>query len=220
MILTPHETRAVATGRKTMTRVPVRTIEGIRESCPYPIGSSHAVQPGAGSPGEAQIAVTDVRRELAGLITPADAKLEGNKTVDWWKQAWVRKHDREWLRREHVDLADIYGDHVVPFILCKRFDEHWATTDVWVVRFWLDDARPRYLARVTRTSGDYVTSPSRSIDRDSLLGPVPVADPEYVAAKTREGHAEWVAQRESFRRDLEAERASREAQRRPMRRAA
>lgn len=224
MILTPHEARSIAAGRKTMIRIPV---VGDARHSPYPVGSSHPVQPGFGQPSDAQIAVLETRREQAGDITTADAKLEGNLNVDWWKQAWVRKHDHHWMRRELVDRADIYGDQVVPFILLARFEQEWANRDVWVVRFWLDEVRPRYLARPTRTSGDYVMNASRSIDTEHHLVTgrdgtthltsvaVPVANPEYVAAKAKEDHSLWVAQRDSFRRDLETERQRRRNERIP-----
>ena len=220
MIVAAHEARAIAQGRKTSLRVVALT-----DRCPYPVGSSHPVQPGAGEPSEAQIAVLEFRRERLGAISAADAKAEGNLNVEWFKQAWVRKHDRVWMAREKVQLADVFGDEVVPVILCKRFDEEWAQVDVWVVRFWLTEVRPRYLARPTRTGGDYTTSVSRSIDNELTvvaqadgttrlqLVPVPIADPEYAARKAREDHDVWVAQRDSFRRDLEEERARRKAER-------
>ncbi len=206
MILTPTEVRRVVSGRKTMARIPVAYPDGIRQACPFPIGSSHAVQPAAGEPSHAQVAVTEVRSELLGAIGFDDARAEGHRTTGEFKQAWVRRHDGAWLHREKVDLAAPSGDDVVPRILTERFEQRWATTEVWVVRFWLDEERPRFLARPTRTSGDYVTNHLRSIDQDDIIGPVPVADAEYVARKTREDHAIAKAQAASFKRDLDAER--------------
>jgi hypothetical protein len=221
MIVTPHEARAIAQGRKAMHRIPVHPAATSTTRCPYKPGSSHAIQPGPGQPSEAQIAILETRREPAGHITTADAKLEGNVNTDWWKQAWVRKHDRHWIKRELVDRADIYGDQVVPYILLARFNEHWAHREVWVIRFWLDEVRPRYMARPTKTSGDYTTSPEKSIDKEDMMVTgrdgierlrtvgVPVANPEYVAAKIREDAKQARAQAASFARDLDAERFER-----------
>ena len=217
MILTPAETRAVLARRKTMVRLPVASRDGVTRRCPVTIGSSHAVQPGAGEPAAAQIAIVNVRREPAGAITPVDAKAEGNRTVEWWKQAWVRRHDAAWMKREHVELADVFGDDVVPFILLKRFEERWAHVEVWVVSFWLDEVKPSYLA----PGNGYTSDGSRSVDsehrmvtgRDGLARlrsvPIPVADPEYVARKAREDHAQAKADAASFVRTEDADRFER-----------
>lgn len=223
MILAPPEIRAVAAGRKTQHRLVVRRRHGARVACPVRAGESCVI----GGELDINVAVLDVRRELLGAATDADARAEGYVSVGGrrplalWREGWVRRHDGAWLRRELVDRAAVYGDEVVPWILAERFERRWAGVDVYVVTFRLDEARPHYLARATRSSGDYTISPSRAIDtelrqvrgRDGLLRTVavavPVADPEYVERKLREDRAALAAQEASFRRDLDAERFER-----------
>lgn len=209
MILTPAETRAVLARRKTMVRLPVASRDGVTRRCPVTIGSSHAVQPGAGEPAAAQVAIVNVRREPAGAITPADAKAEGNRTVEWWKQAWVRRHDAAWMKREHVELADVFGDDVVPFILLKRFEERWAHVEVWVVSFDLTEAKPLFMATapVAGKSGDYTTSRGRSIDPDAPVDRL--TQERYAKAALVESEK----RRASLRADIEAARAEAKAAR-------
>lgn len=221
MNLNPAELRAVASGRKTTHRVPVGKPRVVKRHGPRGLertglSATRIVEPFTPFQGEVltitatreraeqdvpeaiRATVTDVRRELAGEITDADAKREGNINARWWKQGWVRKHDRAWMKRELVDRADIFGDDVVPFILCKRFEERWADVEVWVVTLEPLAEIPRFMAPVS----GYVTAASMSIEPTAEC-----VDDLYQRKVSDKARKEYEARRASFKRDLELERA-------------
>lgn len=217
------ELRAIASKRKTMHRVLVGTPRVVKRPGPRGLertgqSASRIVWPfspfkgevlavtslpdpnGREIPDPIRATVIDVRREPAGAITDADAKREGNINARWWMQAWVRKHDRAWLKRELVDRADIFGDDAVAFILCKRFEERWADREVWVMTLEPLPEVPRFMARV----GGYVTAASMSIEPTAEC-----VDDLYQRRLSEKARKDNEARRASFKRDLEVERAKR-----------
>lgn len=196
MIFTPPLARAVATGRKTQTRRPVKG----DKPCRYQAGHSYAVQPGRGKEAIARLRVLDVHDELAGDITFADARREGFRTTLEFKAAWVSLYDKAWL--------DGHNDDAIEATAVQRFDERHAGTPVWVITFTLDRDHVRLLARPTRTSGDYTDNHRLAIDDLEVIDPA--------AGYIERVRAEGEKQRAAFRRDLETERQRRRNLRPPM----
>lgn len=100
MIFAPEMVRLIAAGRKTQTRRPV---QGDEPKSRYRISKTYAVQPGRGRPASLRIAITDVRRGLAGDVTLEDARAEGFRTTDDFRAHWATLYDRAWLAAT-VDL--------------------------------------------------------------------------------------------------------------------
>lgn len=125
MIFSVDMVRLIHEGRKTQTRRPAHG------ECRYKPGRVYAVQPGRGKPATAHITIRDVRLERLGDITLRDAKREGFRTRDLFRDKWIELHgtyDPDLL--VHVITFDC-GD----------------TTD-----------RPRLLAaRIGGVGGDYTT---------------------------------------------------------------
>jgi hypothetical protein len=159
MIFSSAMVRAIATGRKTMTRRPAKPSD---TECRYKPGKSYAVQPGRGRSSDGvRLVVTDVRTELLGLITYDDARAEGFKTRAEFMAYWVALHDRPWLQRQierfQSDQAAL-GDEAY----ARRFDAHHADRLVWVIRFELDhEHRPRLLHR--QSERGYTTNPAEAM---------------------------------------------------------
>jgi hypothetical protein len=167
-------------------RPPARVIQvdgQFYRACRYTVGHTYSVQPGYAKRGDARIIVTAVERQRLGDITFAEARAEGFRTTDEFKQAWVRIHDREWLERELVDRAEIFGDDAVPFILRARFEQRHADRLVWAITFELDRESPRLLAPATddedytSQSARALTEPTMGIDGDGHRRPVPEPEP-------------------------------------------
>lgn len=163
----------IVTGRKTMTRRPVKEPQLVRRTIkingerrpagperwtrPFEpkVGGRIAVQPGRGQHAVAHILVADVRRELVGEITYEDARREGFRTTEEFKVYWVRLYDRAWIdRQERV----VHPDGVVETLelltdedLVARFDERHANRLVWVIGFELArDEHPLFLTPAAR----------------------------------------------------------------------
>lgn len=227
MILQPHEARAVASGRKTMLRVPVgepRTVarkgpRGLqrtglsaqRHQQPFTprIGREYAIQPGVGRSTVARIRVTDTHEQWLGQITFTDARREGHRTTDDFRAAWTTTHDKAWMATI-LDEDDMARDAAI-----ARFNRRHAATRVHVISFELVTDTHLLLADVRRGRGDYTPSPGQTIDRDAEC--IDTATQERYAKTARERGLET---RRSFQRDLEAERARRKATRVPGLRAA
>lgn len=205
MIFKPQLARAVAAGRKTATRRPVKG----DQACRYRIGHDYSIQPGRTKPGICRVKILDVQHQRAGDLTLADARAEGFRTTADFKAYWTRLYDSAWIDRHKVDLADALDLGVVSFILCKRFDEQHADTPVWAITFEVQRDEPHYLASqldiLTGRSdaGEYTTNRSRAIDEAEVIDK-PTQE-RYTRAAQK--HAEY------FYRDLEAERARRRDER-------
>ncbi|MDQ3933412.1 MAG: ASCH domain-containing protein [Actinomycetota bacterium] len=91
MIFRPRLIHAIAQGKKTMTRRPLKSND---EVCRYRVGHDYAIQPGRGKPAVARITITDVRRERLGELTFNDARAEGFRTraefFEYWEQLYGR----------------------------------------------------------------------------------------------------------------------------------
>jgi uncharacterized protein YhfF len=141
-------------GRKTATRRPVRYTSSTSGTTPVPCrykpGHTYAIQPGRGKPAIGRLKVTHVEQQRAGELTLADAHREGFRTRDDFKAQWVRIHDRAWVAKHKVDLADCLDLSVVSFILCRRFDLEHADIPVWAITFELAQDEPRFLAAANK----------------------------------------------------------------------
>lgn len=202
MIVTARMANAIRVGRVTQVRLPRITGRpaALRVGHDYPV----QVRRGKLIQGDGpRIEVLASRSERAGDISYAGARSEGYRTTDEWKVAWVRRYDNGYRSQRTTNDA-LWLTGVVDGILLVRFERRHASTPVWVVTFKTISPQ-RFLARPTRTSGDYVRNPGRAID--------PV---ECVDEATQDGYAkgareEGERRRASFRRDLEEERARRKA---------
>lgn len=223
MIFPPTKARAIARGATTTLRIPTKRGKAGAPyaPCPFTLDREYAIpeplndlqraeikrgdKPQPPAIGHVRIA-SNHREHL--FITPATAKTEGHPSIEAFKRAWVRDHDRAFIDQHALDFnwARYTGQGSISWILLERFKQRWEGREVWVITFELV-AEVRYLAQPdpVKAQSDYTRTPSRSID------PLPVIDDltqERFAKKARE---EGVKQRDSFRRDLEAERARRAA---------
>jgi len=106
MIFQPRFVRLIFKGRKTQTRRPVKEGE---THCRYKKGRTYAVQRGKGKAAVAKIKILSVEMERLGDICYKDARREGFKTRDEFKESW----------------KDIYG-------------EYDADQEVWAISFALE----------------------------------------------------------------------------------
>jgi hypothetical protein len=111
-----------------------RLIQG-DQPCKYRVGRTYAIQAGRGKPAIARIRILDVRTERLGEITLEDARREGFKATFQFFQYWEQLHGS--VNKEQL---------------------------VWVIGFALEPEQPIFLARPTRTSGDYTENVERAID--------------------------------------------------------
>lgn len=162
MIVTPQEARRIIQGRQTQLR--------ILSPAPH-AGTDTPIQPGWHKPTVGRARIHSTRQQRLGDITFHEACAEGHRHTGMFKVAWVRQHDPHWINRHKVDLVAVYDDHcsIVDWILCKRFDEHWADEVCTVLELQAIHDEPRYLAtqRDTLTGHadrGYTTRPSRAID--------------------------------------------------------
>lgn len=93
-----------------------------------------------------RIRIVSVDLQQLGDIDQAAAHREGFDSPDAFKTYWVRLWDKNWIKRQE-QLADE--------TLLARFDEQWATTEVYAIRFDVEDTTV-FLAE--RGHGDYVTT--------------------------------------------------------------
>ncbi len=219
MIVPKDTAKAIAAGRKTTIRVLARPGKAgarwapipFKMAATYPIGHRERDTPNC------HVVVTDIRRAHAGDISLHDARAEGHRTTDLYREAFVREHDRDWMDHEKPDLAAIFGDNAVAFILLKRFDERWRDADVWVVRFELTADVPRFMAvQRGRAVGDgqYVPTPTRAISDAECI-------PDALQESFARAAGPWgEAKRDVDRKRSERARVQARADRRPWARAA
>lgn len=201
MIFCSRMRQQILAGRKTQTRRPVRAPQ-VRQRAngttyttrPFQptVGRTVAVQAGRGKPELFRVHVTGVRSEPVGQISFADARAEGFRTSDEFREHWVRLHDRQWVTA-HPD-----GD------LLDRFAARHAGTLVWVIEFEPIGDQPRLLA--ARSQHGYTTSPALALAGE----PEAVSESEQ-AVLTAMAHArdqalredEFVAARRAMEHELE-----------------
>lgn len=152
---------ALATGRATQLRRLIPKQSLVREQHTY------SVMPGPGRPAECRVTVLRTRVAPCSDLTYQDARAMGYRTSGEAKAAWVRERDQVWMKRELVELAEVFDDgcSVVDWILVRRFDTYWAHRFVQVATVKRVVDEPRFLADQRRANaGQYVRSPARSID--------------------------------------------------------
>lgn len=193
MIVTARTARAITAGRITQTRTP--RLPG--RACSLKAGHDYPLQVRRGRRlvGDERIEILAVGRELAGEITLAGAKAEGFRTTTEWKIQWVRRHDCAYRSQRRVNDW-LWETGLVDDLLLDRFETRHVEAPVWAIAFKLTEPK-RYLARPTRTSGDYVTHPGRAIDPVECID---VATQQRYATAAREAGEQ---RRASARRDLE-----------------
>lgn len=200
MIVTPHTANAIRSGRITQIRVP--RLDGW--PVPLRVGHDYPVQVRRGKriTGEgSRIEVIATYPEVAGDITYTGARGEGYRTTDEWKVNWVRRHDLGY-RAQRIVNDDLWRTGLVDGILLARFEQRHAAAPAWTVTFKVISPQ-RYLARPTRTSGDYVRHPGRAIDR------VECVDEATQERYAKMAQADSERRRASARRALQEERAGR-----------
>jgi uncharacterized protein YhfF len=87
VIFSPELAKLIVQGKKTQTR---RVAAG--RDCRYKPGRSYAVQPGRGQKAVTRITVQAVRVEPLGALTLKDAKREGFRTTQEFRDHWQRLH--------------------------------------------------------------------------------------------------------------------------------
>lgn len=116
-------------------------------------GKSVAVRP-KDAPGDGtRIRILNVEPLLLGDISFEDARAEGYRTTDDFKEAWVRENDKAWVAAwEETDPTDQDAHELRGRFICR-----WADRTVWAIRFELDPT----LTPVLISAGwpDYTTSP-------------------------------------------------------------
>lgn len=183
MLFQPQLCRLILNGRKTQTRRIVKPGQaGAQPRSFYRVGSSYPLErpmrldeanelqaqiilrTRLGRPPKKEIGrlrITAVDRARLDRISFDDARAEGFKTPTLFKAYWVRLHDTRWIRRAEHEPAPGIGPMLEPRTdeqLAARFDEHWASKDVWVISFRLEPTT-LYLAESPITAGqDYVTT--------------------------------------------------------------
>lgn len=73
----------ILSGRKTQTR---------RRTCRYEPGKSYALQPGRGKEAKHRITILEVRQEQLGNISFRDARKEGFRTTEDFRDYWISLH--------------------------------------------------------------------------------------------------------------------------------
>lgn len=205
VIVSKDLARKLATGRATQLRRPYNLT---------PLKPQHvySVMGGQGKPAECRIVVLAAWISRCVNLTYGDALAMGYRTSGDAKVAWVRTHDRRWIKRELVELASAFDDgtvSVVDWILVKRFDEHWADRLCQVVTVKRVMDEPRFMADQRRSNaGQYTRSAARSID--PVAECVDAAYQERLSAKASEdGEKQRVQQRIANSSKAEARRLDR-----------
>jgi hypothetical protein len=157
----PELAKQVRMGKKTQTRQPVKATDtdqfGITK-CRYVTGRSYSIQAGRKS-GYGRLTVLDVRRDRLGDITLADARREGFKTTDEFKDHW----------------ADMYGS----------FDPD---TEVWVISFRVGDLERDRQRRAALSESERIAGLAQQSDfreRTKLAGDLRAIE-QYVDKVERE----------------------------------
>jgi hypothetical protein len=149
------------------------------------------------------IHITTVTHLTLADITHQHARMLGHRGTAAHKRAWLDQHDHNWL------TAELRGDQEQ----LDRYATRWAHRAAILVTYIPVDT-PRFLAHpIPGRSGDYTPNRARSIDPDAEAVPPSTLDVERARRESQR-------QRESFQRDLEAERARRKALKRPYPKAA
>lgn len=183
MLFQPHLCRMILNGRKTETRRLVQPGKaGAAPRCYYRPGHSYRLERPMrldeanehqaavierrrrGRPPKKEIGriqIMSVERGPLGAIDFAAARAEGFRTTADFKTYWVQLHDRAWISRaEHHPKSGI-GPALAPLdvdALVARFDEHWATVDVWTIAFALEPTQLYLAERSEQAGADYVTA--------------------------------------------------------------
>lgn len=180
MILSPDMVRAVAAGRKTVHRRPTRS----DHPCTYHPGKTYPVMPGRGQRALVRVTVTEVRVDVLGALTFADARAEGFRSTEPFKVKWVHQYDRQWVARQ---------DDPDDELLLERFDARHADRSVWVIGFRLSrEDTPRLLA--ARPAPDYVANGARALRETArhLVGEaVSEAEQAWITARAGMTTAQW-----------------------------
>lgn len=190
MIFQASLARAVADGRKTQTRRPVRS----DKPCRYKVGHDYAVQPGRGKEQITRLKVLEVREEPVGAITHPDAKAEGFRNVAAFKVAWVQIHDKVWSER-YPDVPEL--DYI------EQFDKRHAHKLVHVITFTTTVDTPRFLAQPGPHQGDYTEQRHRAIDD------LEVVDERTLARYAKTAEAFCIGRQLARKKEREAEKAAR-----------
>lgn len=223
MILTERLALATARGTKTTHRLPVgtpttwqrhRVINGEKryygpietrepwkpEVTDHPLHVACREQDEEGQPRvSAYVKVLDYEETTLKVLTRAEATREGYVGPLDFRRDWIQRYDKAWARKQ---------DELTDEMVTARFNDRHVGTDIYVVHWQVCAAPALCLADPRRGAGDYTHSPSLAID--------PLAEVlEVDALRLKKAQLEGEKQRASFRRDLEAERAVRKAQRRP-----
>jgi uncharacterized protein YhfF len=194
VILPTPLARATANGRKTTHRQP----------------PNHTVRPGQRIPIRADgehhchIEVLAVHQDTLRDLTREHAAQEGFAGARGplnFRRYWLERYDKAWSERQHGSDGGLTDEAVA-----ARFNTRHVGLPVVVIEWRVTDAPNRFLAAGSR-GGDYTGIPARAVD------PLPVVDPSPADVKRAREQGE--RQRESFRRDLEAERARRKRERIP-----
>ncbi len=144
IIFKPELVLLIQQGRKTMTRRPMNG------ECRYRVGHTYAVQSGRGRPASLRITIMDVRQERLDDISWRDAKREGFRTTQEFKDYWTTLYGRYDPEQSVWAIAFLKGDH----------------TD-----------QPRLLkARPGPPEGDYTSIPARAIHGEGECVPAAVTE--------------------------------------------
>lgn len=169
-----------------------------------------------------KITLADVDRARARALGHTEPRGQSN-AVDLFQRAWIAEHDEKWLGRAPEGYER--GESAQR----ARFEQRWSWKDASLVHYTMAE-EVRFLAAgrgqidedensANYGNGDYTPSASRSIDRDAEC--VDEATQNAYARKAEPVGEKMRGKRlQTFAQDLAEAHAQKEAERRPMHRAA
>ncbi len=162
MILPAKTVRAVAAGRATQVRVPMR------DRCPVKIGRDIPIRQ-HGKPALCRAKAVKATTQALGDVTHAEARAmdKDHRTLQAWREDWLRQHDAAWVTA-HADSLGVLEGAAID----ARFASRWADVTVWAITLQLVADPPRFLAAGKGSvdaegNGDYTLIPARGLDREA-----------------------------------------------------
>lgn len=169
MQLPADQTRRIDRGERTTIRIPVDPRLTVIPLRPAKRGHSKPFRPTVGQRLRVHaddrslsllIDITAFERGELGNLTLEQANAEGYPTPDEFVQAWVERHDRQFLDNQvrYLIEQDIPDDEAMDTReewAKVRYRDRWAGRDVWTLAVQVEHDAGRFLARAGSPTGDY-----------------------------------------------------------------